>query len=292
MSYNIKDIEYLTGIKAHTLRIWEQRYQIVIPERTQTNIRYYTDDQLKTLLNISLLNKNGVKISKIAGLEENEIISMINSLSDEQVKTERSLNLLTEAMIELNEEKFDNVLTKHSIQSGFEATMEYIVMPFLDKIGVLWLTGSINPAQEHFISNLIRQKLIVAIDGQITDKTNCAGKIMLYTPENEQHELTLLYSSYLLKKRNYHVVYLGLNVPFKDLVSVAKVHEPDYLLTIFTNSMSKKSHDDYIMDLNKAMQGTKLLICGNLNTTKSFEFYKNVYLFRKLRSFVDFIDNV
>ena len=162
--YSIKDLEKLTGIKAHTIRIWEQRYQIVMPKRTRTNIRYYDDNDLKYLLNVALLNKNGTKISKIAKMGEQEIAVKVAELSEVSFENTTQLDALTISMIEMDEYKFDKIISTNIDQLGFEKTMIEIINPFLEKLSVLWLTGSINPAQEHFISCLIRQKIIVAID--------------------------------------------------------------------------------------------------------------------------------
>ena len=164
--YSIKDLEKLCGIKAHTIRIWEQRYGLIKPKRTKTNIRYYMDADLKLLLNIALLNRNGTKISKIASMSEMEIAEKVATISEIDFEGGAQLDALTLSMIEMDEVKFDRILTTNIRQLGFEKTMLEVIYPFLDKLSLLWLTGSINPAQENFISNLIRQKIIVAIDNE------------------------------------------------------------------------------------------------------------------------------
>ena len=167
--YSIKDLEKLSGIKAHTLRIWEKRYNLVEPKRTETNIRYYDDEDLKKVLNVALLNRNGLKISHIAGLKTEEINSKISDLSKGNQDSESVIDNLVISMIELDEKKFEKILSRTIMQAGFEETILYTIYPFFQKIGLLWQTGAINPAQEHFISNLVRQKLIVAIDGIIDE---------------------------------------------------------------------------------------------------------------------------
>ena len=155
--YLIKDFEALSGIKAHTIRIWEQRYGILKPERTSTNIRRYNDDELKLLLNISTLNRNGYKISKVAQMKRSEIEEKVRDITATNFDFPNQITALTAAMVDMNEMEFERVLNVNIVQLGFESTVENIVFPFLQQIGVMWQTGSVNAAQEHFISNLIRQ---------------------------------------------------------------------------------------------------------------------------------------
>ncbi|MCB0642218.1 MAG: MerR family transcriptional regulator, partial [Phaeodactylibacter sp.] len=207
--YSIKDLEKLSGIKAHTIRIWEQRYGIINPQRTPTNIRYYEDEDLKFLLNIALLNKNGIKISKIAKMGRDEIGEKVAAISEINFEYGTQLDALTISMIEMDEYKFDRIISTNIDQIGFERTMLEVIHPFLDKLGVLWLTGSINPVQENFISYLIRQKLIVAIDKEPLFINSPKPKFMIYLPEGERQELSILFMHYLLKTRGFQVLYIG-----------------------------------------------------------------------------------
>lgn len=204
--YSIRDLEQLSGIKAHTLRIWEQRYNIVSPKRTDSNIRYYDDVDLKLILNISLLKDHGFKISHIAEMSEAEMKGEIIKITSKSNSSSEQVQALTLAMIELDEERFDKIISTNVLQLGFERTMMQIIYPFLVRVGVLWQTGAIHPAQEHFISNLIRQKLIVAIDGQVVKHNPNAKKFLLFLPEGELHELSLLFANYLVKSRNHKVI--------------------------------------------------------------------------------------
>ncbi len=215
--YSIKDLEKLSGIKAHTLRIWEKRYQIVKPSRTDTNIRYYCDDDLKRILNISILNRHGLKISRIAGMTDAQLSEQVMHLAQATGDHESQIEQLTIAMIEMDEERFEKTLSKSIMTVGFEETVLTIIYPFFDKVGMLWQTGSINPAQEHFVSNLIRQKLLVAIDSQNYPHNPESRRFLLFLPEGELHELGLLFFHYILKKHGHQVIYLGQSVPFADL---------------------------------------------------------------------------
>ncbi len=183
-TYSIKDLEQLSGIKAHTLRIWEQRYNLLNPKRTDTNIRFYDDNDLKLILNVALLNDNGYKISKIASMNQEEMRAEVMKLTDRTLTHDDQIHALTICMIEMDEERFDKVLSTNILKLGFEQTMMNIVYPFMSKIGVLWQTGAINPAHEHFISNLVRQKLIVAIDGQVVSSEGKKNSCCFYLKVN------------------------------------------------------------------------------------------------------------
>src|SRR5690606_7659232 len=190
-AYTIKDLENLSGIKAHTIRMWEQRYNFLKPSRSCTNIRFYSNEQLKTLLNIALLNKYGFKISHIDKMSSEEILEKVLSLREMEAQQESVVNELVQEMLDLDTDQFECCVNKYIREHGIEKAIQEIIFPFLQKIGILWQTGNIIPAQEHFVSNIIRQKLIVAID-QLPN--NPKGKrCMLYLPPGEFHELGLLY---------------------------------------------------------------------------------------------------
>jgi MerR family transcriptional regulator, light-induced transcriptional regulator len=184
-TYSIKDLEQLSGIKAHTLRIWEQRYDILKPDRTDTNIRTYDDQDLKLVLNISLLKDHGHKISEISKMSAEELSKEVLLISNKQLNYPDQIHALTISMLDLDEERFEKIISTNTLQFGFENMMINIIYPFLNRIGTLWITGSIGPAQEHFISNLIRQKLIVAIDGQLPSLRPGAKKYLLYLPQDK-----------------------------------------------------------------------------------------------------------
>jgi len=261
--YSIKDLEQLTGIKAHTLRIWEKRYGLVIPKRTNTNIRYYSDQNLKKLLNVAILNRHGLKISKIAKLENEELNEKIISVTSKLNDTASQIESLVIAMIELDENMFEKILTTSIINHGFEDTFLKILFPFFEKIGILWQIGTINPGQEHFISNLVRQKMIVAIDGLVMP-TNMPGQksFILFLPEDELHEIGLLFYSYMLQKLGHQVIYLGQMLPFDDLKAIVKSQNPDALLTIFTSPVAKGDIESYIQKLALTFKRQDIFVSG------------------------------
>lgn len=260
--FSIRDLEGMSGIKAHTIRMWEQRYNILKPERTDTNIRSYTLGDLKYLLNIALLNRNGIKISRIARLSEAEIVEKVASINTYESNYDVHINKLVVAMVELDEMKFEKVISQCSIVHGFRGTMEHIIYPFLEKVGIMWMTGSIHPAQEHFISNLIRQKIIVAIDGMTFNQNGNDDVFVLFLPEGELHELSLLYLHYYLRTLNKQVIYLGSSVPFEDLLEVYNLYNPKYLVTIITSSPVGNALPKYLRQLSKEMSAASIIVAG------------------------------
>lgn len=261
-AFTIKDLENLTGIKAHTIRIWEQRYNFLKPQRTETNIRYYSNEELKTVLNISLLNKYGYKISHIDRMDAAEMQQRILQLTDTQAVQERTVNELVQEMIDLNVEKIDHLLGEHIEQRGVERTVLKLIFPFLEKIGILWLTGHINPAQEHLVSNVIRQKLLVAID-RTPLPVQPKRLVMLFLPEGEYHELGLLFLYYLMKSRGLGTIYLGANVPIKDVAYVVKLKKPDHIFSHLTSTASNFSMEKFLGKVSLHFSGTPTIISGS-----------------------------
>lgn len=289
-TYSIKDLEQLSGIKAHTLRIWEQRYNLLSPKRTDTNIRFYDDDDLKLILNVALLNDNGFKISKIVSMEREEMRDEVMRLTERSLTHDDQIHALTISMIEMDEERFDKILSTNILKLGFEQTMMNIIYPFMSKIGVLWQTGAINPAQEHFISNLVRQKLIVAIDGQI--HTNTGKKFLLFLPEGELHEVSILFASFLIKNKGHKVIYLGQNTPTEDLNQVYDIHNPEFLLTVITTSPSSEFAQDYINGLADRFKESQLVVTGYQVIGQDLKFHTNVRQLNYIRDIKVFLEEL
>ncbi len=290
--YSIKDLEQLSGIKAHTLRIWEQRYNVIKPKRTDTNIRYYDDDDLKLVLNISLLKDNGHKISKICEMPREALQQEVKRLMEQKLSYPEQIYALTLSMLDLDEEHFEKIISTNILQIGFERTMINIIHPFFQKIGILWQTGAITPAQEHFMSNLVRQKIIVAIDGQLVSNKDYKYKYLLYLPEGELHEISLLFSSYLIKARDNKVIYLGQNVPFNDMKSVSENHTPQFILTVFTSHPSGNKAQEYIYKLSSTFPQQKILLSGHQVVGQDMDCPSNVQILNKLQDLIDFIDDI
>lgn len=290
--YSIKDLERLSGIKAHTIRIWEQRYAIISPQRTDTNIRNYSDDDLRKILNIAILNNHGYKISNIAKLDDEgiqqEVLLVNNSSSDYSSQ----INVLTIAMVQLDEDHFEKIISSNILHLGFEKTMLLIVHPFMQRIGIMWLTGSINAAQEHFISNLIRQKLIVAIDGQGNITEQNAKKFLLFCPEGELHELALLFANYIIRNKKFKVVYLGITVPLSNIEVVNELHQPDFFYANLTTKPTGFETQEYINILSEKFPNKQIILSGYELNSKAFVFPDNIKPMSQVNQFLQFLDGL
>jgi MerR family transcriptional regulator, light-induced transcriptional regulator len=290
--FTIKDLENLSGIKAHTIRIWEQRYNFLKPNRTGTNIRYYCNQELKMILNVSLLNKYGYKISHIDRMNEQELRNKILLLTGNEAQQERVVNELITHMIDLNIDQFELLLDKCILVKGIDKTIKEIIFPFLHRIGILWMTNHIHPAQEHLVSNIIRRKLIVGIEGAMTHRQ--IGKlVLLFLPEGEHHELGLLYVYYLLRSHGAKVLYLGPNMPLKDIEFVCKFKNPDYLYTHLTCIAGSFNFEKFLTQLTQQIPGFPLIVSGQLvvqNPLKKIP--EKVILRRSLAEVMEFIANL
>ena len=286
--YSIKDIEKLSGIKAHTIRIWEKRHNVIEPKRTLSNIRYYDDYDLKRVLNISILNNNGLKISTIAQMSDEELHEKVVQLSRDNNATESNVDRMIVCMIELDELTLEKLFSEFIMRFGFEDTVIKIVYPFLKKIGVLWQTGNISPAHEHFISNIVRQKIIVAIDALPAPDEN-QDKLLLYLPDGELHELGLLFFHYIAKKNGLKTIYLGQSVPYEDLLAVDKVHNPDFIFASYTSPISPKEFKEHMSRLTCDFGDKTILISGYQVTQNKFTLPEKIIKIENTEEFKRFI---
>ena len=259
-AFTIKDLENISGIKAHTIRIWEQRFGLLKPQRSDTNIRYYCNEELKTILNIALLNKHGFKISQIDKMTRGEMCSKILELRSGEAIHDIVVNDLIKGMIDINIYGFECTLNNYIKTNGIESTVKDVIFPFLEKIGILWQTGYIMPAQEHFVTGIIRQKLIVAIDQA---PVNSDGKTcLLFLPEGEHHELGLLFLHYLLKARGARVIYLGANVPMHDVESIIHTMKPEMAFIHLTGTCPNFNFDKLLQFLQEKGGEVRTVISG------------------------------
>lgn len=236
--YKIKDLENLTGIKSHTIRIWEKRYRILSPDRTDTKIRTYSDSELTHLLTVSMLNRNGIKISKIAQLSQEDMNKLLWDIKVNK-EPEYSMDKLLLSLVSLDEELFKETLANLLESEGLEKTFTNHLIPFLDRIGIMWLIGSVNPAQEHFMSNLIRQKIISEIDKQEIP-VSTEKSVLMYLPEHEWHEMSLLFYHFLLRSKGVPTFYLGQSLPYESLVECIEKLKPNYILSSWLTAVDEK----------------------------------------------------
>lgn len=291
--FTIKDLENFSGIKAHTIRIWEKRYQLFEPQRTDSNIRYYDIKNLKKLLNVSLLYNNGFKISKIADLSHEKIQLKVSEVAFKKGAEKSALNTLKIAMLNFDENLFNSTYNSLIAQSSFKEVFLNTLMPFLNEIGILWMVNSISPAHEHFIANLIKQKLYFNIEKlHLINVKNNAKTYVLYLPLNEIHELGLLFLHFELLLQGKHAIYLGQSVPIENLNDLKVTYNN---LCYITNLTVEPAADKVVNYLNEVQTkvlhntnhqlwaaGFKISQLDNPNT-----FSKQVKLFSSLESILN-----
>lgn len=280
VSYAIKDLERISGIKAHTLRIWEKRYNILQPKRTESNIRYYGVEDLKKVLNIAILRRHGVKISKIVDLTPEEISARVLEItlsnSDERAQIE---NLII-SMIELDEGRFEKVFANCTLRLGLRTTMLEVIHPFIIQSGLLWQTGAINPGQEHFISNLIRQKIIVAIDHEKTMKNAKGKQFLFFLPEGELHELGILFYNYLIRHSGCKSIYIGQTTPIEEAALINIQSPSDYVVTSINATRDKEEIEEIISTILVTFPKAELILTNRIDfvpqVTDRLRFHYNI----------------
>ncbi|WP_408036712.1 MerR family transcriptional regulator [Tenacibaculum aestuarii] len=264
-TFTIKDLENISGIKAHTIRIWEKRYNLLSPERTDTNIRYYSSENLQKLLNVVLLNQNNIKISKIAEMSDNTIVLKARELAFKMAVNDEAINSFKMAMFQFDKTLFNNTYNSLLKRKTFREIFKDVFVPFLNHIGLLWQTDTLLPAHEHFISNLIVQKIQINIEKLEYSNNNSEVTYVLFLPENEVHELGLMYLNYELILRGYNTIYLGQSLPLDNL---------DYFFKsktkiCFVTSMTVQPYDDkvqeYFSEIERVLMNTEheLIAIGN-----------------------------
>ena len=291
MSFTIKELEALSGIKAHTIRIWEQRYHFLNPSRTDTNIRRYSNEELKTLLTVALLNKYGFKISKIDSMSHEDRTKAVLNLSHEEAFNERLVNKMIGYMIDMRNTDFERLLNDHISEYGIERTITEIIFYFLEKVGILWHTNHILPVQEHIVSNIVRQKILSAIDSlPLAHKHEPV--FLLFLPEEEHHEMGLLFVYYLLRKKKLPVIYLGSSVPLKDVQFLFEHKAPEYLYLHLTSFPRRHDLAKYLSELSKKFSQTKILLSGSAIRSLTKSLPSNAIAFQHLEEVISFIKSV
>ena len=290
-NFSISDIEALIGIKAHTIRAWETRYNLVPPKRTATNIRYYGEDELKMLLNIVALNENGYKISKIAKMSQSQINNLVTQLKTDWKNDSMQMLHLSNATLAYDEQKFSEVLVGCVAEMGLTQTMDLVLYPFMKKVGMLWQTGTIDPSHEHFASNLIRERLIVEIDKLEVPVKQDAKRFILFLPEAEMHETGLLFTRYLLKKCGHEMLYLGSEIPYSDLKKVVDAYQPDYAFITLTSLNLGKNINKII---GKVMDNldVPLLVAGSLISEFDILVKDQLTPLKNVCDMVDFLEDL
>ncbi|HVX49082.1 MAG TPA: MerR family transcriptional regulator [Chitinophagaceae bacterium] len=290
-SFSIKDLENLSGIKAHTIRIWEQRYDFLKPQRTGTNIRYYTNNELKKVLKVALLNKYGYKISHINRMSEEDIDNKIIALTQTEAQQERVVNDLLRSMVDLDIKAFEDILDEEIAAKGIDKLIMQVIFPFLEKLGILWMTSHIIPAQEHLVSNIIRQKLIAGIENA-GSYVNLNKTALLFLPEGEHHELGLLFAQYTFKTHGLTVLYMGSDCPISDLEFVIKQKQPDFIFTCLTSLPSNFNFDKFAAKLKAISADTPVVVTGHFNNHFKQHAPPSIHFIYSLGEIMDYIANL
>jgi methanogenic corrinoid protein MtbC1 len=289
--FSIKDLENLTGIKAHTIRIWEKRYNLLSPARTDTNIRYYDLESFQKLLNVTYLNNNGYKISKIATLDNSQIPILVREIASQNNIEAHAINSFKLSMLNFDQILFYNTYNSLLKEKSFTIIFYDIFIPLLTEIGLLWQTGTITPAHEHFLITLIRQKILVNTENIQSKKTNKSKKtFVLYLPDNEIHELGLMFLNYEIVVKGYHSIFLGQSVPLKSLIDILKYYDDIVFISYFTVKPEKQEIDNYIKEFDKTIlqnSNTEYWILGQMLSHLDLEnLPKKIKAFKSIKSVV------
>jgi DNA-binding transcriptional MerR regulator len=287
--FSIRDIENLSGIKAHTLRVWEQRFQIMSPKRKAGNHRFYDNDDLKFILRIAYLYNQGYKISRIACLSEQEIHDLAMDVRLDKDSHEKFINWLMEASIDFDQERFDNILRTAENALGYEELVLKVVFPLLNKIGMLWLTGRVIPAHEHFASSFITNQMIVAIDKLPMPPADNSRKVLLFAPKNEFHEIPLLFMWYLLRKNNVPVVYLGVNTSSEVILQYTSRQPVTELYCYVITNLVNCNINKFVEELSVKLPD-KAIYFGGSHTCKLSSNFNNVTVLKTTDQIMGFIN--
>ncbi|MEP3836369.1 MAG: MerR family transcriptional regulator [Algibacter sp.] len=266
VNFSIKDLENLTGIKAHTIRIWEKRYNLLSPKRSDTNIRNYSLTSFQKLLNISYLNNNGLKISKIAKLKPEQIPIKVREIASRVQVEDYSINALKMAMINFDQVLFYNTYNNLLETKTFSEIFYSVFLPLLDDIGMLWQTNTITPAHEHFLSVLIKQKILINTERlQLLEPKPNTSTFVLFLPENEIHDIGLLFVNYQLRSKGYHTIFLGESVPMENLNNLLEFFNEVTFVSYFTVYPESKDVQEYIIKFHNLIlknENTRLMLLG------------------------------
>lgn len=290
-NFSIKDLENLTGIKAHTIRIWEKRYSLLQPNRSDTNIRNYSIESLQKLLNVSFLNENGYKISKIAKMQQSEIPVLVREIASKGQQKHHAVNALKMAMLNFDQTLFYTTYNSLLQENTFKQIFHEIFIPLLKDIGILWQTDTINPAHEHFISTLIKQKVLINIEKiQTLEPSNKDKTFVLFLPMHEIHDIGLLYINYEIVCAGYQSIFLGQSVPIESLIDITKFYDNIVFGSYFTVKPETEDIENYLKDFDETiLNGTKheLFVLGRrLNDLQTSKENSQIKLYEFIDDFV------
>lgn len=291
MHYSISDLEQLSGIQAHTIRMWEQRYKALVPHRSAGNTRYYDDEHLVKLLNIVSIHQKGLKISKICALSQDAIHNLIEEDIQETISKNQQFEFYITQLLNFgmsyNEADFDNLLSKCINDNSLTETYSSVIYPMLVRLGLMWRKDSICAAQEHFLTNIIRQKICVAIN-DLPIPSSDKKTWVLFLPQDEEHEIGVLFANYLLRQAGKRVIYLGSRVPLSSVKEVVTHNKVDSLMLFMVQAKLTSEAQKYIDEISVAFKKTKIYLAGsqklieNIQLPKGIEWLKGINEFEVL----------
>lgn len=291
--FSIKDLENLSGIKAHTIRIWEKRYNILEPMRTDTNIRLYDLSSLQKLLNITLLHDYGYKISKIATYPEDQIPLLVREIISEKSAKNHAISAFKMAMMDFDQELFFTTYAQLLSEKSFKEIFYQVFIPLMTELGLLWQSDTITPAHEHFISYLIKQKLLINTEKlQVLRPTKTDKVFVLSLPMNEVHELGLMYLNYETLLHGYKTIYLGESMPIENLADLKKHFKSIVFVSYLTVQPDKDSINEYVNQMIQELidENTELWYVGRMTEfIKQDGFSDKIKVFNSITDLVDYI---
>ena len=288
MHYSISDLEQLSGIQAHTIRMWEQRYNALVPHRSAGNTRYYDDEHLVKLLNIVSIHQKGLKISKICALSQDAIHHLIEEDIQETVSKNQQFEFYITQLLNFgmsyNEAAFDNLLSKCINDNTLTETYSSVIFPMLVRLGLMWRKDSICAAQEHFLTNIIRQKICAAIN-DLPVPSSDKKTWVLFLPQDEEHEIGVLFANYLLRQAGKRVIYLGSRVPLSSVKEVVKLNKVDSLMLFMVQAKLTNEAQKYIDEIYLAFKKTKIYLAGSQKLIENIQLPKGIQWLRGINEF-------
>lgn len=293
-TFSIKDLENLSGVKAHTIRIWEKRYDLLTPERTETNIRLYNLENLQKLLNISYLNENGIKVSKIAKLSQEELAGKVKEISSKTASQTylSEINMFKLAMINFDSFLFNKTYANLLARTSFRDVFFKVFIPLLEEIGLLWTTKTLKPTHERFISTLIKQKILLNIEHiQLAGDGDLSHAYVLFLPEQELHDIGLLYVQFELLLKGHHSIVLGESIPMTDLLAIQQNYEKISYVTYFTVCPEVSELANYLNKFDQLLlqpRNEHLHVLGNhTKNLDTSDLSPNIHLYHNILQFFD-----
>ena len=290
--FSISDLQQFSGIKAHTIRMWEQRYHALKPNRSEGNTRYYDGQQLRRLLNIVSLMNGGRKISELCTMSDKELFKLLSEAKKQLVQPyEYFIALIVASALEYDEIQFDKIFSTALLRYGLHQAYVSVLYPALDRLGLMWAIDTLRPAHEHFITSLFRQKILTAIDG-LPLSMKVKEKWLLFLPPNEFHETGLLFANYLIRQSGRRLIYLGSDVPLESLKEAVEQTNPSFLLTFLVRKNDAESDDELISHLSKHFRDQKVYVACEPSRLREIKTPKNISTLHSVEDLAALLNSV